>query len=391
MEQKRESDDPQDRHSRRDFLERAGRFPLGGLTAAAFFANLDSDKAWAQQTAKPTGRRPQRVAVIGAGHYHATLAPFYLRILQAEKLDIVGVHDPDRAIAEDRAKRCGSTPYTDYRAMIDKTKPEFVLSLNRHVDMPGPFRFLVDSGIPFLAEKPWGVDDKTVNELADYAEKKKAWATAPMSFRYSWWAETARKMVRSGELGTISHMLVRFNQPGIQRYIDEGSSWMLSKAEAGGGALLNLGFHGFDLCRYITGEEPKVVSAVTSHSIWKREVEDYAFVTLRTPSGMVFLNEASYTFPTTGSDSERKIAAEKALLRATPTGDGIQIIGPGRNETLKAPPDYVGSWAGVVKDCLDRIGRGEPPPSSVRDCARAVSLTFDAYRMAGEKVAGRVR
>ncbi|MBV8841239.1 MAG: Gfo/Idh/MocA family oxidoreductase, partial [Bryobacterales bacterium] len=216
------------------------------------------------------------------------------------------------------------------------------------------------------------------------AEKKKAWATAPMSFRYSWWAQTAKKMVESGELGTISHILVRFNQPGIQRYIDEGNSWMLTKAQAGGGALLNLGFHGFDLCRYITGEDPKVISAVTSHSIWKREVEDYAFVTLLTPGGIVFLNEASYTFPANGSDSERKIAAEKALVRATPAGDGVQIIGSGRNETLMAPPGFVGSWAGVVKDCLDRIGRGEPPPASVRDCAAAVSLTFDAYRAAGE-------
>jgi predicted dehydrogenase len=364
-------------HSRRDFLA------TGSLTAAAIYESLSSN----QVQAAP--RRPQRVAVIGAGHYHATLPPNYLRILQNEKLDIVGVHDPDRGVAEDRAKRCGSTAYTDYRAMINKTKPEFVLSLNRHVDMPGLFRFLVDTGIPFLAEKPWGIDDKTVNELTDYAEKKKAWATAPMSFRYSWWAETARKMVKSGELGTISHMLVRFNQPGIQRYIDEGSSWMLSKAEAGGGALLNLGIHGFDLCRYITGEDPKVVSAVTSHSIWKRDIEDYAFVTLRTPSGIVFLNEASYTFPTTGSDTERKIAAEKALVRATNTGDGVQIIGPGRNETLMAPPDYIGSWPGVVKDCLDRIGRGEPPPASVRDCARAVTLTFDAYRMAGEKASSR--
>jgi predicted dehydrogenase len=359
--------------NRREFLERVGT--LATATAVA----------QAQPAPKPATRRPQRVAVIGVGHYHATLAPFYLRLLQNEKLDIVGVHDPDRAVAEDRAKRCGSTPYTDYRAMIDKTKPEFVLSLNRHVDMPGPFRFLVDSGIPFLAEKPWGIDDKTVNELADYAEKKNAWATAPMSFRYSWWAQTARKMVQSGELGTISHMLIRFNQPGIQRYLDEGNSWMVTKSQAGGGALLNLGFHGFDLCRYITGEDPKVVSAVTSHSIWNRDIEDYAFVTLRTPSGMVFLNEASYTFPTTGSDSERKIAAQKALVRATDTGDGVQIIGPGRNETLKAPADFVGSWAGVVKDCLDRIGRGEPPPATVRDCARAVTLTFDAYLAAGEK------
>jgi len=327
----------------------------------------------------------KRVAVIGVGHYHATLGrPFYLRVLQNEKLDIVGVHDPDRAVAEDRAKRCGSTAYTNYRAMIEKTRPDFVLSLNRHVSMPGPFRFLVDSGIPFLAEKPWGIDDKTVNELADYAERKNAWATAPLSFRYSWWAETARKMVKSGEFGTISHMLVRFNQPGIQRYIDEGNSWMLNKAEAGGGALLNLGLHGFDLCRYITGEEPKVVSAVTSHSIWKRDIEDYAFVTLRTPSGMVFLNEASYTFPTTGSDSERKIAGAKTLVRATNNGDGVQIIGPGRDETIMAPSGYVGSWAGVVKDCLDRIAWGEPPPSTVRDCARAVTLTFDSYRIAGE-------
>ena len=344
------------------------------------------NRAQAQEPRRAAAtQRPRRVAVIGAGHYHATLPPNYLKILQDEKLDIVGVHDPNRAIAEDRARRCGSTPYTDYRAMIDKTKPEFVLSLNRHVDMPGPFRFLVDAGIPFLAEKPWGIDDRGVNDLAEYAEKRRAWVTAPMSFRYSWWAEIAKKMVRSGELGTVSHMLVRFNQPGIQRYIDEGNSWMLRKAEAGGGALLNLGFHGFDLCRYITGEEPKVLSAVTSHSIWKREVEDYAFVTLRTPGGMVFLNEASYTFPTTGSDSERKIAAEKALIRATTVGgDGVEIIGPSRNERLRAPAGYVGSWPGVVKDCLDRIGRGEPPPASARDCARAVSLTFDAYRSAGE-------
>jgi len=138
------------RHSRRDFLEHAGTFAAGGLTAAAIFESLASTEARAQQPPqRAAARRPQRVAVIGVGHYHATLAPFYLRLLQNEKLDIVGVHDPDRSVAEDRAKRCGSTPYTDYRAMIDKTKPEFVLSLNRHVDMPGPFRFLVDSGIHF--------------------------------------------------------------------------------------------------------------------------------------------------------------------------------------------------------------------------------------------------
>src|SRR4029077_12267118 len=102
-------------------------------------------------------------------------------------------------------------------------------------------------------------------------------------------------------------------------YRDLGSAWMLSKAETGGGALINLGIHGFDLCRYLTREEPTVVSGVTRHAIRKLEIEDYAHVTLRTPSGVIFLNEASYTFPGTGSDQERESSVAQAILSAAHT------------------------------------------------------------------------
>jgi predicted dehydrogenase len=372
--------------TRRAFLDRAATLAAGGLTTAAMIGHARAEDA-SVQAPRTAGRRPQRVVVVGADHYHATSTPNYLRILQDEHLDIVGVHAPDAAVAARWAGQYGSTPYTDYRAMIDKTKPEFVVALGRHVAMPAEFRFLVDTGIPFLMEKPWGIDDKTVSELADLAESKRAWAAVPMPFRYSMFAETAIAMRDRGELGTISHMLFRFNQPGVQRYVDLESPWMLSKTDAGGGALINLGIHGFDLCRHITGEEPTVVSAVTSHTLHKREVEDYAHVTLRTPSGVVFLNEASYTYPGTGGDQERKLSAEKVFLRATTTGgEGVQIVGPGRDDTRKAPEGYLSGWPKVVHECLDRIGRGDGPPATARDCARAVTLIFDAYRMAGEKV-----
>ena len=370
--------------TRRGFLRHTGRLAASGLTAAAIADRLAKDTT-AQNVRKPAGRRPQRVAVIGVDHYHATSTPNYLRILQNEKVDILGVHAPDDAIATKWAGEYNSTPYTDYRVMIEKTKPEFIVALGKHVAMPAEFRFLVDTGIPFLMEKPWGIDDKTVNELADLAESKHAWAAVPMPFRYSLFAETAVEMRQKNELGAISHMLFRFNQPGVQRYVDLGSPWMLSKADAGGGALVNLGIHGIDLFRYITSEEPQVVSAVTSHAVHKREVEDYAHVTLKTPSGIVFLNEASYTYPGTGGDQERKLSAQKMFLRATTSGgEGVQIVGPGRDETRRAPEGYLSGWPRVVHECLERIGRGEPPPASARDCARAVSLIFDAYRMAGE-------
>ena len=370
--------------TRRGFLRHTGRLAASGLTAAAIADRLAKDTT-AQNVRKPAGRRPQRVAVIGVDHYHATSTPNYLHILQNEKVDILGVHAPDDAIATKWAGEYNSTPYTDYRVMIEKTKPEFIVALGKHVAMPAEFRFLVDTGIPFLMEKPWGIDDRTVNDLADLAESKHAWAAVPMPFRYSMFAEAAVEMRQRNELGTISHMLFRFNQPGVQRYVDLGSPWMLSKADAGGGALINLGIHGIDLFRYITSEEPQVVSAVTSHAVHKREVEDYAHVTLKTPSGIVFLNEASYTYPGTGGDQERKLSAQKMFLRATTSGgEGVQIVGPGRDETRRAPEGYLSGWPRVVHECLERIGRGEPPPASARDCARAVSLIFDAYRMASE-------
>jgi predicted dehydrogenase len=363
------------RIDRRHFIARSATLAAGSLIARA-------------GTSQPVRRRPQRVAVIGVGHYHAFSPPNYLAILQSQKTDIVGVHDPDAAIAAKYAAQVGSTPFTDYRSLVETQKPEFVIALGHHAAMPATFRYLVEAGVPFLMEKPWGVDDRTVRQLADLAESKHAWVAVPMPFRYSWWAETAKRMRERGELGAISHVLFRFNQPGVQRYIDSGSSWILTKAEAGGGALLNLGIHGFDVMRYITGEEPKVVAAVTSHATQRREVEDYAHVTLRTPGGVICLNEASYTYPTNGSDQERKVAAEKAVLTAvTAGGEGVRIVAPGRsasNDVVRAPESYLAGWPGAVNDCLDRIGRGEPPAVTARDCARAVSLVFDAYRAAGE-------
>src|SRR5215467_10685976 len=126
--------------SRREFIERSATLAAAGFAPRAGIA----------QTVRG---RPQRVAVVGVGHYHAFSPPNYLRILQTEKTDIVGVHDPDAAIAAKYAAQVGSTPYTDFRAMIDRTTPEFVVALGQHAAMPAEFRYLVDTGLPFLMEK----------------------------------------------------------------------------------------------------------------------------------------------------------------------------------------------------------------------------------------------
>jgi predicted dehydrogenase len=174
-------------------------------------------------------------------------------------------------------------------------------------------------------------------------------------------------------------------RPGVQRYRDQDSAWMLNRREAGGGVLLNLGVHGFDLARYLTGEEPEVVGAVTSNAIFGLDVEDYAAVTLRTPSGAVCHIEVGYTYPTgTGRDDERVIATDRLLLRDG-DGHGCTIVRAGGEEVAPEPAGYASMWSGVVADCLARVRRGEPPPTTPEDAARAVGLVFEAYERAARR------
>jgi predicted dehydrogenase len=268
--------------------------------------------------------------------------------------------------------------------MIERTRPDFVIALGRHRDMPETFRHLVGEGVPFLMEKPWGVDAETVEELACLAEQKGAWVAVPFFTRYSFWAVTVKRMIEAGELGDLSHIVLRMIRPTMQRYVEWDSPWMERRAEAGGGALLNLGGHGFDIARFITGEEPEVVSAVVSHRVNRREVEDYGLATLRTPSGVLFHNEVGYTMPTwpaNRTDAEQKVAGERALVRAVP--QGLHVLGPDRDEIIPTPEGWRAGYPRVLQEALEAYGRGDPPPIPARECARAVRLIYDSYRAAG--------
>jgi len=327
---------------------------------------------------------PKRVAAIDVSHWHSAYDASYLRILRDLGCDIVGVSDRTRQIAKDRAERFGSTPFTDYRQMIEATRPEFVIALGRHSDMSDTFRFLVSAGVPFVMEKPWGTHPDTVAELAHLAAAKGAWVSVPFMNRYSFWAVTVKRMIEMGEFGKISHIVFRTIRPTMRRYVEWDSPWMAQKSQAGGGALLNLGGHGFDIARFITAEEPEVVSAVVSRQVHGGEVEDYGLATLRTPSGILFHNEVGYTMPTwpaNQTDSEQKVAGERLLLRQVP--GGLQILASGREETVPQPEGWQAGYPRAIREALEAYGRGDPPPIPASECAQAVRLIFDSYRAAG--------
>ncbi|MBI2217317.1 MAG: Gfo/Idh/MocA family oxidoreductase [Candidatus Rokubacteria bacterium] len=323
-----------------------------------------------------------RIAAIEVRHWHSLWDSAYLRHLAGmPDVELVGLHDPDAAIATKRAAVLGTPPvFTDYREMLDVTRPNFVIALGRHSRMAETAHHLIDHGYPFLMEKPMGVNAGEVRGVAEKAVAKGAFVAVPLIQRYQPFTARARQLLADGRFGPLSHFYFRLNRPTSARYPAWDSPWMLDPAEAGGGVLRNLGSHGLDLFLHLVGEDAEAVGAQLSRRAHGQPVEDYASVLVRSAGGVLGTVEVGNTFPRDGTDGEWKLAGRDAILVMR---DGaMRLTTAGGDHTTPAPlPEPLALTA--LRDALDHWRRGAPPPISVHDCLRAVQLIDQAYALAG--------
>ena len=323
-----------------------------------------------------------RVAGIEVSHWHAVHDAAYLRHLAAmPDVTLVGVQDGDASLARKRAGEVGDPPvFTDYHVMLKETRPDFVVALGRHRRMAKIAHDLLDAGVPFMMEKPMGVNAAEVQSIAEKAARLGAFVSVPFAQRYQPFAIRARELLAAGRLGPVSHIYVRINRPGPARYPAWDSPWMLDPAEAGGGCLRNLGPHGFDMFLHLTGEEAQVTGAQISRRAHGQPVEDYASVLLRSASGILGTIEVGNTFPRVGTDGEWKVAGRDGILTLK---DGVLKLAGADGDQVERGTEIETPYAAAIRDALSAWQRGAAPPIGVHDCARAVRLIDQAYALAG--------
>ena len=324
-----------------------------------------------------------RIAAVEVSHWHALNDAAYLRHLVAmPDVHLVAIQDSDAGLVAKRAAAVGNPPtFTDYKKMLSAVRPDFIVALGRHRQMAAIAHDLLDAGYPFLMEKPMGVSATEVEAVADKAAKRNAFIAVPLAQRYAPFAKRAHDLLAAGRFGPLSHIYVRINRPGPARYGGWDCPWMLDPAEAGGGALRNLGPHGFDMFLHLTGEEAQVTAAQLSRRAHEQAVEDYASVMLRSTSGVLGTVEVGNGFPRDGTDGEWKIAGRDSILTMK---DGILKLATAAGDEAFPGTDLTAPYFTAVRDALDHWQRGAPPPISVHDCARAVRLIDQAYARAAE-------
>ncbi|HEY2621434.1 MAG TPA: Gfo/Idh/MocA family oxidoreductase [Acetobacteraceae bacterium] len=317
-----------------------------------------------------------RVALIGVSHWHT---PFYLDpLLTMPDMSLIAVSDPDPARAEEVAARGRCPAFDDYREMCARLKPDFVFALGRHCDMADEARFLITERIPFAMEKPCAITAVDAHDIAARAAREKLFAAVPFVIRYSPLINTIRE-VAAGE--ALHYIVFKFVGGMVDRYHEQRVEWMLHRAAAGGGPLLNLGVHFLDLCRVLLpGAKLHVVGAAMSNHLAHLDIEDHAVVLMR-GGGATCTVETGYLYPAPNSvfDLHYSIRTDGHYFAAR-DNQTLEILDNNRRRDVRSMP-LTNSffYPTFVTDTLRRVARGEAPIADLADMAEAMDLVEAAY------------
>jgi predicted dehydrogenase len=269
--------------------------------------------------------------------------------------------------------------------MLAEVSPDFALALGRHDTQAGIATHLLESGIPFIMEKPMSYNAHQLRKVVETAESTGTFAAVSLSSRYLPVMQKALKLIQENNYGPMTHFYQRLNRPTSARYPAWQSDWMLESKIANGGCLRNLGSHGLDAFVLLTGEgeDVEVTGAQLSWSTHGLAIEDYASVLVKSGNGVLGTIEVGNGFPRDGTDGEWKVAFRNAILTFKDnilrinTADGEEVLSP------EPPGDLSAISARVMRDTLDAMVRGDEPPIGIHDCYNAVRLIDQAYIAAG--------
>ena len=151
----------------------------------------------------------------------------------------------------------------------------------------------LEKGMHVFCEKPPGRNVEDILRVILHEQRRpKLKLMYGFNHRYHESVKDALSIMHSGDLGKPINLrgvygksnLITFNQP----------DWRTNREIAGGGVLLDQGIHMVDLMLLFGGEFIEVHSFV-SNSHWKYDVEDNAYVLMRTSEGVVAMLNSSAT------------------------------------------------------------------------------------------------
>ena len=198
-----------------------------------------------------------------------------------------------------------------------------------------------------------------------------------------------RELLRSGAIGPVQ-VIESANGFNIHK-----GEWRLDKKLGGGGPLMDVGIYSLNAARFLTGEEPQVLSAYSSvidHDGRFDSVEENLGWTMRFPSGIIASCTTTYGAQVEGF---YRIHGPKGLLHMEPAFgyQGLHLagytIGPdGKHQPIdivesEHDPEQFTAEGDYFADC---VLNDKPIRMSGEEGLRDMEIMMQIYRSAGVPV-----
>lgn len=323
-----------------------------------------------------------KVGIVGMGTIGPVHADAYVASGQAE---IVGICDLIPQKLEHHGTRLGvENRYRDYRELLasDAEAISVCVPNARHKEVAIA---ALKAGKHVLLEKPMALNSLQAADINAAARKAKGILQMGMVNRQKPDAQVLRQCVKDGMLGDIYHIravLIR------RRGIPGMGGWFTTKALSGGGPMIDLGVHWFDLAMWLSDLwKPTLVSARTYAKfgpamknykyvgMWagppnykgKFDVEDYStgFVRFGNQATMSFeiswaanAQEDSYV-ELLGDKGGARLFGEKPLTILTEHGGQLADIVPQFNNKADAFHVEVQKFIAACRGEIEPVATGE--------------------------------
>jgi predicted dehydrogenase len=326
-------------------------------TLALFFAMFVFYAFWpGEAPAQPV--KPLRLGVVGLTHAHVH---WILGRPKAADLEIVGIVEPNRELAERFARRHGyrmDLVYSTLEQMVAQAKPEAVAAFNSIYEHLATVEYCAPRGIHVMVEKPLAASWEHAQKMLALARQHGIHLLT--NYETTWYGsnEKAFELIGKGTIGEIRKMVFHYGHPGPieigcnQEFLD----FLTDPVRNGGGALTDFGCYGANLATwFLRGQRPESVTCVTSQlkpHLYPK-VEDDATILLKYKELQVVV-QASWGWTYSRKDAE--IYGRKGIIECL-NGTDMLVANKieDRGSPLKADPlpagrhDPFAYFAGVVR------------------------------------------
>lgn len=257
-----------------------------------------------------TPKKPVRVGVVGLVHSHVGWILNRAKQTGDPNIEVVGIAEPNREVAERYMKRYGlpmSLVYSTVEEMLDKTKPEAVTAFNEISNHINVVKVCAPRGIHVMVEKPLAVSIDQARQMEALAKKHNIHLLT--NYETTWYGSNHKAYqmaVSENAIGPIRRIVVHDGHDGPSRMNKEFVAWLTDPVTNGAGALFDFGCYGANLATWLLkGEKPVTVSAFTLQikpDVYPK-VDDDATIILQYPKAQVVI-QASWNWPFSRKDME---------------------------------------------------------------------------------------